>query len=239
VFPVLGVQIDALEGYEQAKAIARESIRERKKTFCVAINPEKIHRATLDKRLSQALEQANLRICDGVGAALAIRILHGQKVARCTGVDLFLQLVEAAAEQGWKVFFLGASEESNEKTVLKLRQRYPDLQVVGQQHGFFASAEDVVARINAVRADLLFVAMGSPRQEFWIHEHLDKLTTPFCMGVGGSFDVVSGKATRAPFVFRKTGSEWLYRLLSNPARVRRQLALPKFALQVLRARLAA
>ena len=91
--------------------------------------------------------------------------------------------------------------------------------------------------INDSGADLLFVAMGSPRQEYWISKYLDELTVSFCMGVGGSFDVLSGTARRAPAPFRKTGTEWLYRLIRYPARARRQIALPLFAFSVLRQRI--
>jgi N-acetylglucosaminyldiphosphoundecaprenol N-acetyl-beta-D-mannosaminyltransferase len=215
--------------------LARTRIRSRKSTFCVAINPEKIYRARQDPELAGILEQADLRICDGVGVSLAARLLHKTHLPRCTGIDLFLTMVGLAAEEGWKVFLLGASPDSSQKARIVLASAFPGLRIAGSQHGFFDDSAAVVKRINDSGADLLFVAMGSPRQEYWISEHRPQLKPCFLMGVGGSLDVVSGAAQRAPDILRKTGLEWLYRLLLQPTRIRRQASLPGFAVKVLRA----
>ncbi len=230
---VLGIQVDAFKSYDQAIQFSRGKIETRTKTFCVAMNPEKMYRATRDGKLKAVLDQANLRICDGIGVALASWLLHGRMLFRCTGVDLFLRLIEAAAAKGWRVFFLGASPDSNFDAVENLLRSYPALQIAGCRDGYFDDSREVVQLINDSGADLLFVSMGSPRQEYWISEHLHHVTAPFCMGVGGSFDIVSGTAQRAPLAFRKTGTEWLFRLIREPARIRRQVALPLFAWSVL------
>jgi len=142
-------------------------------------------------------------------------------------------LLGLAEREGWKAFLFGASPAVNSATHTALSVKFPKLKIVGRQHGYVKDSAAVVDAINRSGADLLFVAMGSPRQEFWIDEHLPALSTTFCMGVGGSFDVVSGTARRAPAPFRKTGTEWLYRLLVQPSRLKRQMALPAFALGVL------
>jgi N-acetylglucosaminyldiphosphoundecaprenol N-acetyl-beta-D-mannosaminyltransferase len=214
-----------------------ERIEQREKTFCVAINPEKIYRAQTDPSLCALIEQANVHICDGVGAAIAARLLYGQRVARITGVQLFLDLIAAAEVHGLRVYLLGASSASNKLACCRLRQQHPRLMIAGNRDGFFSDHGAVVAEINACAADMVFVAMGSPRQEKWIAEHRARIEAPFCMGVGGTFDVVSGQVPRAPAICRRTGTEFLYRLAREPKRWKRQLCLPLFMAAVLRAAL--
>jgi len=230
---IMGIPVTPLESYEHALACAERAVVERRQTLCIAINPEKVYRARRDARLRSVLNQVELTICDGVGVSVAAWVLHGRRIARCTGVDLFLRLVARAAERGWRVFLLGASEQANAVACQRLRERYPQLRIVGRHHGFFEDSRAVVRQINACRPDLLFVALGSPRQEFWLAEHRAQISAAFCMGVGGAFDVVSGRVRRAPRVCRQTGTEFLYRLLSDPRRLRRQVVLPLFALNVI------
>ena len=235
---IIGVPVLPLESYAEAVAHVEETVCTRRKSFCIAINPEKVQRAKQDKQLLGVLRQADLGICDGVGIVLAAKLLHGKSIARCTGCDLFLQLLAVGASKDWRIFLLGASPESNAGAHAKLRELHPDLTICGRQDGYFTDSRAVVERINDSGADLLFVAMGSPKQEYWISKHRAALDVPFCMGVGGSFDILSGAATRAPRLFRKTGTEFLYRLAANPRRLRRQMALPGFLFSVLQQRFA-
>ena len=231
---ILGTRVSVLQSYDDAVRLIRERILSRLPTFCVAINPEKVYRARKDPGLSRVLESADIGICDGVGVSLASMLLYRRRLARCTGVDLFLRLVHLSAQDGLRVFLLGASPESNGTACRVLLDRFPGLKIVGSEDGYFKDSAAVVDKINQSGAELLFVALGSPRQEYWIAEQMPHLKTSFCMGVGGSLDVVSGVAKRAPALFRKTGTEWLFRLLSQPSRIRRQMALPLFTLDVLR-----
>jgi len=203
----------------------------------VAINPEKIHRAGIEPELWHLIRQANLHICDGIGASVAARLLHGMHIRRITGVQLFIELMAAAEKEALSVFLLGASRESNDGARKCLERRYPALRIAGNQDGYFDDNERVVHQINRSGADMLFVALGSPRQEKWIAEHRDQINASFCMGVGGTLDVLSGHAKWAPSVFRKTGTEFLYRLARNPRRWKRQLCIPSFVCSVIRARL--
>jgi N-acetylglucosaminyldiphosphoundecaprenol N-acetyl-beta-D-mannosaminyltransferase len=230
---VLGVRVSPFDSYPHALACIEERIRSRQKTFCVAINPEKVYRAMHDPDLRALLASTDIGICDGIGVALAARLLYGKSLPRCTGVDLFLELAGLAAKAGFKVFLLGAAPEVNQAAAERLTERYPGIRIAGRQDGYFKDTAAVVSAINASGADMLFVAMGSPRQEFWIREHRDALNVPFCMGVGGSLDVMSGRVQRAPRFFRRTGTEFLYRLIKEPWRLRRQLVLPLFLLHVL------
>ena len=242
VFPpplsILGVSVVPFESYSQAVACVEEAVAARRKTFCVAINPEKVYRAMNDPRLMAALGEADFGICDGIGIVLAAKVLHRQHIGRCTGCNLFFHLVARGEEAGWRIFMLGASAASNERACAELRRRHPGLRIVGRRDGFFEDSAEVVRQINASEADVLFVAMGSPKQEFWIAEHRGEIQAPFCMGVGGTFDVISGVAKRAPRFFCETGTEFVYRLLCNPWRWRRQLALPLFMMKVAVARVA-
>ena len=235
---ILGVPVTNVDSSDDVVQLIKERIGSHEPTFCVAINPEKVYRAGHDPRLHQTLNSAHVRICDGVGISLASWLLYGKRLPRCTGIDLFLKLLHLSARTGWKVFLLGASPEINEAACRALVKNIPGLMITGSRHGYFDNSLEVVEDINNSGADLLFVAMGSPRQEFWISEQMPHLKVSFCMGVGGSLDVVSGTVKRAPELFRKTGTEWLYRLLVQPSRLRRQVALPLFAWDTLRAILA-
>lgn len=230
---VAGVPVVPFESYEQALACIESTVEAREKTFWVAINPQKCFRAWHESNLLDLLNRADVGICDGVGVSLAARILHGQSLKRCTGCDLFLKILPHAAKKGWGVFMLGASAESNAAACDKLEQTYPNLRIVGRQDGYFSDEAQVVEHINSSGADLVFVAMGSPAQEYWISKHRDRIDAPFCMGVGGSFDVVSGRIRRAPAIFRKTGTEWLFQLVTEPhKRFKRQTVYVPFMLRV-------
>ncbi len=234
---IRGINVIPFESDQDAVRCLAERISQRRKTFCVAINPEKVYRAANDPQLRAVLDKAEIGLCDGIGIVIGARILHGRKLQRCCGCDLFFDLIAAAQKNRWRVFLLGASPESNSAAVVRLGEMYPDLQLAGHRDGYFTDSDAVVREINDSHADLLFVALGSPRQEFWIADNRHAIDAPFCMGVGGSLDVLSGSAARAPKVFRKTGTEFLFRLITNPGRWKRQLALPGFMVQVLKDKL--
>lgn len=235
---VMGVNITPFSGYAQVSSCIEGLIASDKKAFSVAINPEKIYRANHEPELKNLLNRADIGICDGIGAALAVRLLKGRAISRITGISLFFELVQTASAKGWKVFLLGASPDSNQGAFDRLSEDYPTLKIVGKVDGYFKDSQEVIRQINDSGADIVFVAMGSPKQELWIAENRDAINASFCMGVGGTFDVVSGKVEWAPPFFRATGIEWLYRLVREPKRWRRQLVLPKFAWAVLKQKFA-
>lgn len=236
---ILGRRVSVFNSYAEAVELIQRRISSGRRTFCVAINPEKVYRARQDPLLARVLDSAHIPICDGVGIAIAAMLLHRRPLRRCTGIDLFMRLARLCAEKGWKAFVLGASPQSNEAACRALMRSFPGLKIAGRQHGYFEDSMAVVHDINESGAEVLFVAMGSPRQEFWISEHMRHLNTSFLMGVGGSLDVLAGAAKRAPLLFQRTGTEWLFRLLVQPSRLRRQIALPQFAFGVLRSALTA
>ncbi len=233
-FYVLGVPVLPLESYDHAISCLGGFIERRQKCWCVAINPEKVYRAQGDKGLADLLSSAEFGICDGIGVAVAAWLRYRRLIPRITGVDLFARIAGAAAEKNWRVFILGAKEETNAAACSQLLSRYPRLRIVGRYHGYFDDDQTMCGRINESGAEIVFVAMGSPRQEQWIARNRGRLNACVCMGIGGTLDVLSGKSKRAPSVFRKTGTEFLHRLLREPWRARRQLVLPVFALMAVR-----
>lgn len=233
---VMGVNVTPFSDYAQVSECIEGLIESEKKAFSVAINPEKIYRANREPELKELLNRADIGICDGIGAALAVRLLKGRSISRITGISLFFELVKSAEKKEWKVFLLGASPDSNQGAFSKLAEEYPSLKIVGRVDGYFKDSGEVIRQINDSGADIVFVAMGSPKQELWISENREAINAAFCMGVGGTFDVVSGKVKWAPPFFRATGTEWLYRLICEPKRWRRQLVLPKFAWEVLKSK---
>ncbi len=230
---VLGVPITCFRSYDQAVATIVDRIQGGRKTFCIAINPEKVCFALEDEAFTSILRRGHVHICDGVGTCAAVRLLQGWRIPRITGVNLFFALLQAAEEVGLRVFLFGASPETNEAAGEKLRDRHPHVQIAGRLHGYLKDHGEVVRQINASGAHMLFAALGSPRQEWWLGEHLEALQVPFCMGVGGSFDILGGRVKRSPEILQRTGLEFLYRLLCEPRRWRRQAVLPGFALRVL------
>ena len=232
--PVLGVGVTHFRDYDHAIEVVGQLIEARTRAFIAAVNPEKIYKAQSKPALMEVLEEVDLAICDGIGAAWAVRVLTGRTISRITGVSLFYELVSQAPKNKWRIFLLGASGDVNEAAREKLLSDYPGLLIVGNQDGFFESSAHVVRTINDAKADIVFVAMGSPKQEVWIRQHWNEIDAAICMGVGGTFDVVSGVVKWAPRVFRDTGTEWLYRLIREPKRIRRQLVLPKFVWMVMK-----
>lgn len=213
---VMGTPVSPFDSYSHAVRAVSSRIDAGLKTFCVAINPHKAWKAQVDRDLYATLNGANMHICDGVGIALAARLVLGKRISRCTGVQLFFELLKEAVEKRWNVFLLGASPESSELACSNLLRMYPNLKIVGYAHGYFEDSSVIVTQINESQADLLFVAMGSPKQEFWIAEHRSRINALFCMGIGGTLDVVSGKARWAPNWVRQLGLEWAYRTIHRP-----------------------
>ncbi len=235
---VMGVDVTPFDSYSHALGCVADAIAAERQMFWVAINPQKIHRAWHSPELMELLAHADAGICDGIGVSVAAKILHGVTLPRCTGCDLFFELMPVAAEKGWSIFLLGASPASNQGAAEALAKRYPGLKIAGRCDGYFKDEQEVIRQINDSGADMLFVAMGTPRQEMWITRHMPALKPRFLMGVGGTFDVASGTNKRAPKAFRMTGTEFLYQLITQPWRWRRQLAYGPFMWRVLQTRAA-
>ena len=198
------------------------------------VNPEFIIDAQRNASFAAALQRADLRVPDGVGVLWAARLLGTPLAQRVTGSDGIYQICERAAQEGWRVFLLGAGEGVAARAAELLIARYAGLQVVGAYAGTPAAADwsAIHARLVAAQPDILFVAYGHPRQDLWIDAHRHELPTKVAIGIGGAFDFVAGVAQRAPRWMQRLGLEWLHRLILQPWRWRRMAKLPVFALRV-------
>jgi N-acetylglucosaminyldiphosphoundecaprenol N-acetyl-beta-D-mannosaminyltransferase len=202
----------------------------------VAVNPEKVMVARESPELRAALDRAGLLIPDGIGVVWALRRRGASDVGRVTGVDFFVDIVEAAAASGASVFLLGGRPGVAERAADRLRQLVPAVHVAGVRHGYDPPERtpEVLDRIRESGAAVLGLALGSPAQERWMDAHLASLpAVRVCQGLGGTLDVLSGGVRRAPPAVQALGFEWLFRLVQEPARLRRQGRLPRFALSVL------
>ena len=235
---ILGVRVDAVTAAE-ALDIIEQIVREGRPQQVVTVNPEFVMAAQANQAFRRVLNAAALALPDGIGLVWAARILGQRLPERVAGSDLVPRLAERAARRGWKLFLLGAAPGVAEQAAARLVARCPGLTVAGTYAGSPAAAEeeDIVARVRAVRPGVLFVAYGAPAQELWIARNLERLGVPLCMGVGGALDFIAGVRRRAPRWVQRLGLEWLYRLLQEPWRWRRQLALPRFAFAILMERL--
>lgn len=236
---VLGVPVDCVDMVRTLAAVDDMVAGSRPRTI-LAVNPEKVMKAQRDPVLSRALNDAGLLIPDGIGVVYAVRSLWGERIARVPGAELMPEICGLAAKRGYKVFLFGASREVNEQAVAKLRQQYSGIAIVGHHDGYVdeAGMPRLLDEINQSGAQILFVALGSPKQELWMERYLPRLQhVRVCQGVGGTFDVIAGRVRRAPAAFRHANLEWLYRLVTDPKRALRQVALPQFTLAVFRAKL--
>lgn len=230
---ILGVTVNT-QGTEQLIRDMWQRFETKEKALVVAINPEKLMKAKDNPELKMLLNNAEYQIPDGIGVILASKLNKGVIKERVTGIDTMDRILKEAAATKKSVFLYGAKPGVAEQAAAKILEKYPDLQIAGVQHGYEKDNEKVVSQINAAKADILFVAMGSPAQENWINANRDRLHPILYQGVGGSFDVYAGNIKRAPEFFLKTNLEWFYRLLLEPKRITRQLALPMFLLETLK-----
>jgi N-acetylglucosaminyldiphosphoundecaprenol N-acetyl-beta-D-mannosaminyltransferase len=201
-----------------------------------AANPEKNFSAPKDPILYQTFKNADLLLPDGIGIVLAARILYGVDLKRVPGSDFIFDICNIAADKSYRIFIYGAKEDVNKKAVDELKNRYPDLKIVGRENGYVKSSEmmDLINRINASRAEILFLALGSPKQENWYATYKNRLQhVRVVQGIGGTLDTIAGNVKRAPKVWCKFHAEWLYRLIMEPRRIKRQKVLPVFAAKVL------
>lgn len=232
---ILSAPVDCVDMARALDAVD-EMVRGDRARTILAVNPEKVIKAQSDALLRRALADAGLLIPDGIGVVLAARLLHGQSITRVPGAELMPAICERATDRGYRVFLFGGSEAVNAAAAQVLRDRYPGIVIAGRQHGYVddAGMGTVVDIINRSGANVLFIALGSPRQELWMEQHLSRLAqVRVCQGVGGTFDVLAGNVRRAPAWFRRLHLEWFYRLVTQPGRLMRQTALPRFAWQLL------
>ncbi len=200
----------------------------------ITINPEFVMAAQRDPFFRQCINEAALVMPDGIGVVWAARYLGKPTPERVTGVDTLVDLAKCCAIKGYRLYLLGAAPGVAEAAGERLQALAPGLLIAGAYAGSPAPAEEdeIIERVREAQADVLCVAYGAPAQDVWIRRNLARLPVAVAMGVGGSFDFLTGRQQRAPGMMQKLGLEWLYRLYREPWRWRRMLVLPKFAIKV-------
>lgn len=238
---IWGIPIDQVN-MEQAKVRLQGIMDQDGLDIIVTPNPEIIMNAVKDEELKALIETSALAIPDGISIVYASKIMGSPLEERIAGIDFLTQVLELLNDKKMGIYLLGGGPGSDgeeavcEKAGANMRKRFPGLIVSGSHHGYFGPEEEksIVENIRQSGASFLCVAMGSPRQEKFLHAHREELSNiRGAMGVGGSLDVWAGRVNRAPAFYQKHGLEWLYRLIKEPVRFKRMAKIPLFMVKVL------
>lgn len=230
---ILGVRIDKVDLKSAVSKVV--SLLEKGSPASVFTpNSEIIYLAKDDEDFRKILNSSDLNTADGIGVVYASKILKNPVTERVAGFDLAKSLLPVMNEKKLKLFLFGGKEGVAKRAKDEILKDYPDIDICGIENGYFDNSDKIIEHINAKSPDFVFVCLGAPKQEKWIYENKDKLSAKVLMGIGGSLDVFAKEAKRAPDIFIKLNIEWLYRLLKNPSRIGRMMALPKFAFEVLK-----
>lgn len=231
---ILGVPVVPYTMDEAVAKLTQDTLQQ-KRNFVVTANAEIIMMAQADKDYKTLLaETADLILPDGAGTVWAGNYLGYTVPERVAGYDLYLRLLEEAARNKIPVYFFGGKPGIAEEAAEEGKRRWPGLHVAGCRNGYFSAEEEpeIIDGINGSGAAMLFAALGAPKQEKWLAQYRDRLKPCLLMGIGGSFDVLAGKMQRAPKWMQDAKLEWLFRLMKQPSRFGRMLALPKFVFAV-------
>lgn len=233
---ILDIWVDPVDRYEAINRVAGFLRKGERPHTVFAANAEKNFSVTKDPTLYKTFKNADLLLPDGIGMVWAARILYGVKFDRVPGAEFILNICELCAKESYGIFMYGAEEDINKRAVKRLKQKIPALKIVGRSHGYVHHSDmpDLIDRINESRAEVLILALGSPKQEKWFadnHHNLKYIRV--CQCVGGTLDTIAGDTKRAPKIWQKIALEWLYRLITQPSRIKRQKVLPAFAIAVL------
>lgn len=234
---ILGLRVDRVSTDEALAAIGG-FIAARTPHHVVTADASMVVHARQDPDLRAIVDGADLVTPDGAGILWAGRLLGTPIPHKVSGVDLVADLCRLSPTTGHRIFFFGAGPGVAREAAEKMRRRFPGAQIVGVRDGFFPPAQEaeVVAEIRTAAPDIVLVALGIPKQEKWIARNKAALGCPVFIGVGGSFDVHSGRVQRAPVWMQRSSLEWLYRLSKNPRKIGKVMTLPRFALLALRQR---
>ncbi|MFW5648212.1 MAG: WecB/TagA/CpsF family glycosyltransferase [Candidatus Alkaliphilus sp. MAG34] len=229
---IMGISIDRVnmeEAYNRFKMFMGKN----KLHTIYTPNTEIIMMAQHDYELKEILNTGDLVIPDGIGLVYASKILGKQLKERVTGVDLMTRILQYCNKEERSIFILGGKPGIAELATKNITKVFPQIEIKGVRDGYFKEEEEqcIIDTINTLEPDVLFVALGVPRQEKWINKH--HLKVRVAMGVGGSIDIWAGTVKRAPIFFQRLGLEWLYRLFKEPWRYRRMAVLPKFLINVI------
>ena len=233
---ILGVAIDNITLEESGKR-TKELIEGSNKSceIIVAPNTEFIMKAQKDKEFYDILKKAKLATPDSIGVIIGGKLQKKSFKERIPGQAYFREIFRVAEKEGWTIYLLGGKGDIPFRAKRKLEEDFPNAKIVGVHEGFFEkdTEEDVIKEINELKPNVLFVAMGAPRQEKWIYKNKEKLKVDVAAGQGGTFDYEAGEIKRAPKLFQKLGIEWLWRLAKQPSRIGRMMVLPIYLIKIL------
>jgi len=195
----------------------------------IGINLDQLLKMKEDSEFDRIVRRGDLLTADGQSMLWLGRLFKQPLPARVPGIDIMYALLPRAVEKGYRIFMLGTRPEILAEALLSLQEAYPGIQVCGSHHGFFTRDEEhaVAEKINASRADMLFVAITSPKKELFVERHREELKVKFVLGVGGTFDILAGVTARAPRWMQRSGVEWVWRLIQEPRRMTRRLWISK------------
>lgn len=231
---ILGVYLDKVD-YTSALDKAKDFLAGSKPKIIMTPNAEIIIYAQKNKDFKDVLNKADMLLPDGIGVVIASKILKNPLKERTTGFDFMVSLLRLAQKENHSVFLLGGRPGVAKKAADNIKKSYPNIKIIGTHHGYFDKTDEVeiIETINQIKPDLIFIALGAPKQELFMTKYKDKLNCKIAMGVGGSLDVLSGQTKRAPKLMQKLGLEWLFRLIMQPSRLKRIGALPLFLIKVI------
>lgn len=232
---ILGIDVDNID-VDEAGQITKELIENSNKSckVIVAPNTEFIMMAQKDEEFYNILKGADLATPDSVGVMIGSKLQKKPIKQRIPGQMYFRKVLEVGEKEGWTFYLLGGKDDVPALAAENVKKIYPNLKIVGYHEGFFEkdSEEEVIAEINKLQPNVLFVAMGAPIQEKWIAKNKNKLKVDVAAGQGGTFDYEAGKIKRAPVIFQKLGIEWFWRLILQPSRIFRMTVLPIYLMKI-------
>lgn len=239
---IFGVNIFNID-FNEATEIVKNFLKEDKIHKIYTPNTEIVMEARDNEEIRAIINSGDLIIADGIGLIYGSRMKKKPLKERVTGFDISMELIDIANKEGYSLYLLGAKPGVAKRAAENLKKDYPNLNVVGHHDGYFKGTHigmknheeeiQVIEEINSLKPDIIFLGLGFPKQELWINEHANKLNSKLIIGNGGVIDIISGDMKRAPDIFIKLNLEWFYRLIINPSRIARQMAIPKFLISVM------
>ncbi len=222
----------SITSYDEIIDTITKTIERKQKYSVVSINLNKIIKANESAEVMKIIKSFDCFIPDGVSVVRASKEIND----RITGIDLFNKICDEHEKIGAKIFLYGAKQEIVETAKNNLIRKYNNIQIVGIENGYVKDNDYLINKINSSGANIVFIAMGSPKQERWIYENKNKLNANIFIGVGGTFDIISGKLKRAPMWIQKCGIEWLYRTIKEPKRLKNVPLQIKYYLKLIKER---
>lgn len=234
---IINVFFDAIT-MEAAVNKAIDFLKSEDTNLIFTANPEIVMAANKDNQFLEVINRGDLVVADGVGVVIGSKWLGQPLPERVAGYDLVQNIFTFMKDTEYTVYFFGAAKGIAEMASKKMQEVHKGLKIVGVHDGYFDQEEEkrILQEINLLKPNMLLIGTGAPRQEKWLHQNKEHLNVNLCIGVGGSFDVMSGQLKRAPKIFIKLGLEWFHRLLMQPTRIKRMIKLPFFLVQVMQFR---